>query len=46
MQEEFDAVMKTIMALLENKRYASIKDIFGTLKPADVAAMFDELGPH
>ena len=46
MQEEFDAVMKTIMALLENKRYASIKDIFGTLKPADVAAMFDELGPE
>ncbi len=46
MQEEFAAVMKTIMALLQTKRYASIKDILGTLKPADVAAMFDELGPE
>ena len=35
--------METIMALLKAKRYASIKDIFGTLKSADVAAMFDEL---
>lgn len=46
MQEEFATVMNTIIALLKEKRYASIKDIFGTLKPADVAAMFDELGPE
>ncbi len=46
MPEEFSAVLNTITALLENKRYASIKDILGTLKAADVAAMFDELGPE
>lgn len=46
MQEEFTTVLNTIIALLKSKRYASIKDIFCTLKPADVAAMFDELGPE
>lgn len=44
MSEEFTAVVKTLLALLDAKRYASIKDVLVTMKPADIAAIFDELG--
>ncbi len=43
MLEEFSGVVKTLLALLESKKYASIKDIFTTMQPADIAAIFDEL---
>ncbi len=39
-----EATLKaSIERLLENKRYATLKDIFITLQPADIAAMFDEM---
>ncbi len=44
MAEEFDVVVKTLLALTEKKKYSSVKDILVTLQPADIAAIFDELG--
>lgn len=44
MAEEFNAVVKTLLALLEKKRYTSVKDILVTMQPADIALIFDELG--
>lgn len=44
MAEEFDVVVKTLLALTEKKKYTSVKDILVTLQPADVALIFDELG--
>lgn len=39
-----EATLKaSIERLLENKRYATLKDIFIALQPADIAAMFDEM---
>lgn len=32
----------TILNLLENKKYSSIKDIFATMNPSDIASIFDE----
>ena len=34
---------KTIGALLESKKYQTLKDILVTLEPADIAAVFEEL---
>ena len=36
-------VEKTIMALLEEKKYKTLKDILVTMEPADIAAIFEEL---
>ncbi|MBQ9686025.1 MAG: magnesium transporter [Oscillospiraceae bacterium] len=36
-------VEKTIMALLEEKKYQTLKDILVTMNPADIAAVFEEL---
>lgn len=44
MAEQFDAVVKTLLVLLEKKRYSSVKDVLVTLQPADIASIFDELG--
>ncbi len=35
-------IKDTIINLLENKRYSSIKDIFATMNPSDIASIFDE----
>lgn len=40
---EKDSLEKTIVALAENKRYGTLKDIFITLNPADIAVMFDRM---
>ena len=34
---------KTILALLEEKKYAALRDILITMKPVDIAALFDDL---
>ena len=36
-------VEKTILALLEEKKYQTLKDILVTMEPADIAAVFEEL---
>ena len=36
-------VEKTITALLEEKKYQTLKDILVTMEPADIAAVFEEL---
>ncbi|MBO4330877.1 MAG: magnesium transporter [Oscillospiraceae bacterium] len=42
-EKENPLLGKTIEALAESKRYGSLKDIFITMNPADIAAIFDEL---
>ncbi len=37
------SLQASIERLLENKRYTTLRDIFITLQPADIAAMFDEM---
>ncbi|MGN0498450.1 MAG: magnesium transporter [Acutalibacteraceae bacterium] len=37
------SLQSSIERLLENKRYATLRDIFITLQPVDIAAMFDEM---
>lgn len=37
------SLQASIQRLLESKRYATLKDIFITLQPVDIAAMFDEM---
>ena len=34
---------KTILALLEEKKYQTLKDVLVTMEPADIAAVFEEL---
>ncbi|MBR1845820.1 MAG: magnesium transporter [Oscillospiraceae bacterium] len=36
-------VEKTILALLDEKKYQTLKDILVTMEPADIAAVFEEL---
>ena len=38
------SVEKTIRALLEEKKYQTLKDVLITLEPADIAAVLEELG--
>ncbi|MCQ4021450.1 MULTISPECIES: magnesium transporter [unclassified Ruminococcus] len=37
------SLQSSIERLLENKRYATLRDIFITLQPVDIATMFDEM---
>ncbi len=34
---------ETLSAMLEGKRYASIRDVLITMNPSDVAAVFEEM---
>ncbi len=43
MAERFEIVQGTIMQMLENKKYATLRDILVTMNPADIAAVFSEL---
>lgn len=44
MEEREELELKeTIISYLELKKYSEIKDIFADLKPADIAAFFDEI---
>ncbi len=43
MAEHTVTVERTLAALLEDKKYATLRDILTTMNPADIAAVFDEL---
>ncbi len=43
MTERFEIVEKTILKMLEEKKYSSARDVLGTMNPADVAAFFSSL---
>ncbi len=40
MTERFEIVEKALIKMLEDKKYATLRDILVTMKPADVAALF------
>ena len=46
MTERFEIVEKTIISMLENKRYTALRDVLNTMNFADVAAIFSELEPR
>lgn len=43
MAEHNVTVESTLTALMENRKYAAVKDILVTMNPADIASIFDEL---
>ena len=43
MAERFEIVQKTLLKMLEEKKYATLRDILVTMNPSDIAAMFGEL---
>ena len=43
MAERFEIVEKALLKLLEEKKYATLRDILATMNPMDVAGLFDGL---
>ena len=43
MAERFEIVEKTIVNMLEEKKYATLRDVLITMNPADIAAVLSEL---
>ncbi len=43
MSERFEIVEKTLIRMLEDKKYATLRDILVTMNPADIAAVFSSL---
>ena len=43
MAERFEIVQKTLLKMLEEKKYATLRDILVTMNPSDIAALFGEL---
>ena len=43
MSERFELVEKALVKMLEEKKYATLRDILATMNPADVAALFSSL---
>jgi len=43
MAERFEIMTKTLAAMLEEKKYTSLRDILITMNPADIAAVFADL---
>ena len=43
MIERFEIVEKALLQMLEDKKYATVRDILVTMNPADIAAIFSEL---
>ena len=43
MTERFEIVEKAIITMLEDKKYAALRDILATMNPVDVAEVFSEL---
>ncbi len=43
MQERFEIVETTLVKMLEEKKYATARDVLGTMNPADIAAIFSGL---
>ena len=46
MAEQNTFVEKTLLSLLEKKRYQSLRDILSTMNPADIAAVLDDVDEH
>ncbi len=46
MTERFEIVEKTILQMLENKKYTALRDVLSTMNPADIAEIFTELEPR
>ena len=40
MAERFEIVEKALLAMLEGKKYATLRDILVTMNPSDVAGLF------
>jgi len=43
MAERFEIVQRAILAMLEDKKYATLRDILSTMNPSDVAGLFQDL---
>ena len=43
MAERFEIVQRAILAMLEDKKYATLRDILATMNPSDVAGLFQDL---
>jgi len=43
MAERFEIVQRAIQAMLEDKKYATLRDILSTMNPSDVAGLFKDL---
>ena len=43
MAERFEIVEKALLAMLEDKKYATLRDILATMNPSDIAAIFEGL---
>ena len=43
MTERFEIVEKALLQMLEDKKYATVRDILVTMNPADIAMIFSEL---
>ncbi len=43
MAERFEIVEKTLLALLDEKKYTTLREILITMNPSDIAGMFDYL---
>ena len=43
MAERFEIVQKALQKMLEDKKYATLRDILVTMNPSDIAALFQDL---
>ena len=43
MSERFEIVEKALLKMLEEKKYATLRDILVIMNPADIAALFSSL---
>ena len=43
MAERFEIVQRAIIAMLEDKKYSTLRDILATMNPSDVAGLFKDL---
>ena len=46
MAERFEIVTKALLKMLEEKKYAALRDILLVMNPADIAALFDDIEPE
>ena len=43
MAERFEIVQKALVKMLEDKKYATLRDILVTMNPSDIAGIFEDL---
>ena len=43
MAERFEIVQKALLAMLEDKKYATLRDILITMNPSDIAGLFVDM---